>query len=215
MLLSNTTGYRIYARCWVVLAALIFSGAEASAQGRPKKNYPPAKPAATREQERERERAREGDSAEEQERRLEEEREKRIRAERRKLVSQGKTREERELLETQNERWEAEEERDLPALRRALAEDFSLTFEEGLVFDKTQVLAMVEHRPEGEIENRLSDVKVRLYGDTAIITGRHTVIYESNDRNTFRETRYTDTYLKRNRRWYLVASHFAPNRVKP
>ena len=73
---------------------------------------------------------------------------------------------------------------------------------------------MAEHRPEGEVENRISETRVRLYGDTAVLTGIYAVVYESNDRNIVRENRYTDTYIKRGRRWYLAASHFSLRRER-
>ena len=146
---------------------------------------------------------------EKNERREREEKERRERAARAKLRGKVKSPEERELLELQDERWEAYEEKDLKALRRILAEDFTVTFEDGLFFNKAQVLLMVEHRPEGEEEHILEDAKVRIYGATAIITGRYLHEYENKDQPTVRAMRYTDTYVKRGRRWYLAASQFS------
>ena len=140
---------------------------------------------------------------------VQEKNERRERAARAKLRGKAKSPEERELLELQDERWEAYAEKDLKALRRILAEDYTVTFEDGLFFNKAQVLLMVEHRPEGEQEHLMEDPKVKIYGALAVITGRYIHQYENNDQPAVRAMRYTDTYVKRGRRWYLAASQFS------
>jgi hypothetical protein len=98
-------------------------------------------------------------------------------------------------------------------VERQLAEDYSLTFEEGLVFNKAQVLEMVRHRPEGHHLEWTENVKVRLYDDTAIITGHY--FHEiRNPKRKRLESRYTDTYIKHNGQWYLAATQFTPALVQ-
>ena len=57
-----------------------------------------------------------------------------------------------------------------------------------------------------------ADTKVRVHGDTAILTGK--VIQKGTYRDGPKQgqeyniqSRYTDTYVKRNGRWQVVASH--------
>ena len=51
------------------------------------------------------------------------------------------------------------------------------------------------------------DVHVRLYGTTAIVTGRFTQRFVVQRTRFVREVRYTDVYTKRKNKWTLVSSH--------
>ena len=41
------------------------------------------------------------------------------------------------------------------------------------------------------------DVNVRVYGDAAMVTGRYVAKGQENDKAFIRQSRYTDTYIKR------------------
>ena|SRR5688572_14086569 len=51
------------------------------------------------------------------------------------------------------------------------------------------------------------DVHVRLYGTTAVVTGRFTQRFVVQRTRFVREVRYTDVYAKRKNKWTLVSSH--------
>lgn len=108
-------------------------------------------------------------------------------------------------LETQ---WnEAEVKKDLAALGRIMADDFTNTGPEGDVSTKPQAIALVKSGDDVISSFALSDMKVRAYGDTAVVT------YVAKLKETFRgrdvsgTSRWTDTWVKRGGVWQCVASH--------
>ena len=117
------------------------------------------------------------------------------------------------LLAMEKARLTAIQKKDVATLESQLTEDYTLTFEEGLVFDKTQVLEMVRHRPEGRHIEWTEETKVRVYDDVAIVTGRYFHDIRKPKRKLF-ESRYTDTYIKHNGQWYLAATHFTQALVR-
>jgi len=118
---------------------------------------------------------------------------------------------EQELLRLEREWLNAYEGRDVAAMERIVADDFTLTFGDGSVIDKAQAIADLK-RP-GPIDSTLKfsteDVKVRVYGDTAILTGRVIEKRQRQNRDAVSESRYTDTYVRRQGRWQVVASHLS------
>jgi ketosteroid isomerase-like protein len=122
--------------------------------------------------------------------------------------AQDRQQDEAAVRALEKERLEAVQKKDAATVERQLADDYSLTFEEGLVFDKAQVLLMVKNRPEGRHLEWTQDAKVRFYGNAAIITGRYFHDFRQAKRKIY-ELRYTDTYVKHKGRWYLVATAFS------
>jgi ketosteroid isomerase-like protein len=55
----------------------------------------------------------------------------------------------------------------------------------------------------------LRNLKVRLYGDTAIVTGEYTQKATSNGQDYSARGAYVTTWLKRNDRWQAIASGFS------
>jgi hypothetical protein len=53
------------------------------------------------------------------------------------------------------------------------------------------------------------DVRSRTYGDTVILIGRVITEYERDGKAVKEQSRYTDTYVKRNGQWQVVASHLS------
>jgi hypothetical protein len=51
------------------------------------------------------------------------------------------------------------------------------------------------------------DVQVRMYGDTAIVTGRMRQRFVLGGIRYANDLRYTDVYVKRKARWMLVSAH--------
>ena len=73
-----------------------------------------------------------------------------------------------ELLRLEAERCRAISEQDWPALDRLLASTLSHTHMNGLTQDRATYLAHVQQRPR--VTTR-GDLSVRVYGDTAVISG--------------------------------------------
>ena len=69
---------------------------------------------------------------------------------------------------------EAQVKRDIAALDRLLADDFILTRASGVVANKAQNLADVQSGDRLFTSYKSDDVRVRLYGDAAVVTGQVT-----------------------------------------
>jgi ketosteroid isomerase-like protein len=96
---------------------------------------------------------------------------------------------------------------DVTFLEAFLGEGFTLTNGSGEVTSRAETLEEVRKgEPRYEVF-RNSDMRVRLYGDTALVLGLTTVKGTSGGRPFAAELRFTDTLLKRGGRWVIVASH--------
>ncbi|MCM3906113.1 MAG: DUF4440 domain-containing protein [Pyrinomonadaceae bacterium] len=95
---------------------------------------------------------------------------------------------------------------------RIVADDFTGTDESAVLRNKTQERELVQAPPFGAIKVSLTneDVQVRIYGDTAIVTGRIAQKAERAGQDSFSfQSRFTDTFLKRQGRWQVVARHYS------
>ena len=107
----------------------------------------------------------------------------------------------------------AYEEHDEKAMDAIVADDFSITFPNGSMQTKAQIMTSLKRprSPGGPaMKFHTEEVRARVYGDTVILTGRVVTEYQRDGQTTSKEEqRYTDTYVKRNGRWQVVASHLS------
>jgi ketosteroid isomerase-like protein len=112
---------------------------------------------------------------------------------------------EQELIQIENELIDALLKRDVSVFERFLDEDYIFTDSGSNVHFKANVLGYLK---SGDLINEtyfLSDLRVRLYGNTAIVTGRSKTKWRAGDDGAIDQDRFTDVFVKRNERWYLVA----------
>jgi ketosteroid isomerase-like protein len=86
-----------------------------------------------------------------------------------------------------------------------LADDYLGISANGTLETKADVLAM---RRSGRVtitELELSDVKIRIYGDTAVVTSRVDLAGKSGDRDIGGHFRYTRVYNYRGGEWKIVS----------
>ncbi|HEV8692897.1 MAG TPA: nuclear transport factor 2 family protein [Lysobacter sp.] len=114
---------------------------------------------------------------------------------------------EREIRRVEAEVCRAFETGDAAALRRGLDTTFTLVDSHGTVTDLMQNVAEVEKRDPVYDVFRNHDQTVRLYGDSAIVTGITTVKGHSGDATFAADFRFTDTWVRRDDGWKLAASH--------
>jgi len=108
---------------------------------------------------------------------------------------------------------EAYSSKDLKDFDRIVAEDFLITGANGKILDKAQKRANVaadytEFAPDAIFKIDEESAKVRVFGSTAISTGFIIEKYMYKDMKINGRVYFTNTYLKRNGRWQVVASHF-------
>jgi len=111
---------------------------------------------------------------------------------------------EQTVLKLTQEWLAAEETIDRAVLNRIIADDFLGTGPTGNTVSKTDVIPA-----EGSGGHGLSisglDIKVRMFGDTGIVTGRG--VPKAKDRP---ELRFTVVFVKRADQWQMVAGHLSP-----
>jgi uncharacterized protein (TIGR02246 family) len=108
---------------------------------------------------------------------------------------------------------DAYEQHDEKAMDAIVAEDFTITFPNGSIQTKAQIMAGIRTPRSSTgpaMKFHTEDVQARVYGDTVILIGRVVTEYQRAGQPTSKEEqRYTDTYVKRNGRWQVVASHLS------
>ncbi len=115
---------------------------------------------------------------------------------------------ERELLKLEREWLDAYLNRDVAAMERIEADDFAITHADGRVLTKADEIAGLKRQTgpkDPNIAFLTEGTKVRVYGDTAVLTG--VVVFKFKD--SVERSRYTDVYVKRDGRWQVVASHLS------
>jgi ketosteroid isomerase-like protein len=94
-------------------------------------------------------------------------------------------------------------------LSSLLAEDFVITIEDGNVYSKAGYISHSAD-PSTKVQvAELSDLKVRLHGDTAVVTGAYHEKGESNGKPYEYHDRLTDIWMKVGGKWQVVASQYS------
>ena len=105
----------------------------------------------------------------------------------------------------ENDWWEADKAKDAKALGRILADDWVHLGSEGTM-TKAQWLADVKKIDENIATVTLMDMKVRVYGDVAIVTFSEHENSMENNTDSSGDYLYTDVFVKRQGRWQAVNS---------
>jgi hypothetical protein len=89
-----------------------------------------------------------------------------------------------------------------------LADDFQGTSPDGKRYSKEQAVEEAKTSRDEARECRLNDAKVHFFGDNmALVYGNETAIRKASDRKErARSLIWTDTWLKRNAKWQIVAA---------
>ncbi len=123
---------------------------------------------------------------------------------------------EQEVRKLEREWLDALEKRDAETVNRIVADDFKMTFSDGTVQTKADILARVKSEQGSGLPSpklSIEDEQSRVEGDTVILTGRFIQRMERDGQTRTMQMRYTDTYAKRQGRWQAVASQLA--RIQP
>jgi ketosteroid isomerase-like protein len=104
---------------------------------------------------------------------------------------------------------DAYEKRDVAAMTAIVADDFMITFPDGGTETKPEILESLKRLVVSATKFKTEEVKSRLYGDVVILTGIVITEWMQNGNPMTDRSRYTDTYVKRNGKWQVVASHMS------
>ena len=103
----------------------------------------------------------------------------------------------------------AYKQRDVAAMTSLLADDFIITVEDGNTYSKTGYIAHAgDSRTKVEV-SELLDMKVRMHGNTAIVTGQYHEVGTDKGKGYEYHDRLTDTWMFLDGRWQVVASHYS------
>jgi len=113
------------------------------------------------------------------------------------------------VLALENKWNEAYKQGDIATLNSLLADDFIITVEEGVTFSKAGYLAHCSDSDNRVLISEMSDLKVRVHGNTAIVTGAYHEKGTSKGKPYEYHDRLTDVWMLMDGRWQLIASHYA------
>jgi ketosteroid isomerase-like protein len=104
---------------------------------------------------------------------------------------------------------ESYKQRSIDILSSLLAEDFVITIEDGNVYSKAGYISHSADSATHVQVAELSDLKIRMHGDTAVVTGAYHEKGESNGKPYEYHDRLTDIWMKVGGKWQVVASHYS------
>ena len=98
---------------------------------------------------------------------------------------------------------------DTIALRRIYADDFLGIGPTGVVRNKAEVIADFTTHSLTYQSITTAEVRVRVYGNTAVETGRSTMVGQDRGKAVPRDNRFTRVWVMTGGRWQLVANHYS------
>ena len=114
------------------------------------------------------------------------------------------------IRQLDHERIQAQIGADATALERIYAADFVGIGPSGIVRTKPQVISDFT---SGELKFQsitTDEVQVRIYGNTAVETGRSTMNGQDRGKAVPRDNRFTRVWVKQRGHWQLVLNHYSP-----
>jgi ketosteroid isomerase-like protein len=113
---------------------------------------------------------------------------------------------EKELIKVENDWSTAVVKHDAKALESLYAAEYISTDATGTTYNKAEGIK-ADASPNFVMTSFvLSDLKVHIYGQTAVVTGINTIEATSDGMDAGGAYRFTDVFVKRNGRWQCVAT---------
>jgi ketosteroid isomerase-like protein len=106
-----------------------------------------------------------------------------------------------------NEQWmESYVKLDFAFLKRHLSDEYVSTFPDGTVLDKEGEIELLQSGEVAFEAMKPLEIKARVYGETAVITGRSSIGARVKGQNERGEFRFTDVWVQQDGNWQAVAS---------
>ena len=116
---------------------------------------------------------------------------------------------EQAVLRQDRERIRAQITADTIALRRIYADDFVGIGPTGVVRNKADVIADFTSHALTYDSITTAEVRVRVYGNTAVEIGRSTMVGRDRGKAVPRDNRFTRVWVMTGGQWQLVANHYS------
>jgi ketosteroid isomerase-like protein len=113
---------------------------------------------------------------------------------------------EKELTDLENRWAEATVKADVAFFDTLYADEYLAIDPEGATFTKAQDIANVKSGNFKMASYKLDEMKVRVHGDVAVVTGRNTVKATYMGKDISGSYRFTDTFVKRGGRWQVLTT---------
>jgi ketosteroid isomerase-like protein len=110
-----------------------------------------------------------------------------------------------ELKKLETDRAAAVVKGDVATLEKQTADDYVLITMNGRMSDKSQMLDAFKSGQSKLTSNDLSDLKVRVYGNAAVVTGKADVKGTLGGQDATGQVLFTRVYVKRGGRWQSVS----------
>ncbi len=117
---------------------------------------------------------------------------------------------EQALIKIQHEWAEARLKRDSSFPQRIEADDFTVVWFNGTIVSKEEDLKSYESTDTVFTDFKIDDLKVRFYGDTAIVVGQGSIKAHTKTQDLSGKYVWTDTFVKQRGAWTAVASQVTP-----
>jgi ketosteroid isomerase-like protein len=111
-----------------------------------------------------------------------------------------------ELLRLEKEFAQAIVKNDVETVGRFLADDWIIIDPDGGIIDKSRFLGVIKSGALTHEMMESDDIRVRIYGDTAVVTGLTTTKGKFSGQAFTTQERTTDVIVKQNGRWQYVFS---------
>jgi ketosteroid isomerase-like protein len=113
---------------------------------------------------------------------------------------------EKELADVENHWAEAMVKGDVPALERLYADEYLAIDPAGATYTKAQDIANVKSGAFKLTTFKLDEMKVRVHGEVAVVTGRNTIKAMYMGKDISGAYRFTDVFVKRAGRWQVLTT---------
>lgn len=122
-------------------------------------------------------------------------------------AKEQKPSDEQALTKIENDWGDALLKQDVATVERFEAPEYMSTSPSGELSDRAQGLAELKSGAIKFESLKLDDLKVRVFGDTAVVYGLDTEKSSYKGKDTSGQYRWTDVFVKRNGVWQAVSSH--------
>jgi ketosteroid isomerase-like protein len=110
------------------------------------------------------------------------------------------------LMQMERDWGAAEMKKDFAAVEKILANDWVGIDYDGQIVPRADAIAHLKSGQSRLQSEEISDMKVRVYGNTAVVTGRDTEKSADRGKDSSGKYVWTDVFVLRNGRWQVVAS---------
>ena len=112
---------------------------------------------------------------------------------------------EQEVIQVENRRFQAMMDADTGALESILADELTYTHTTAALDTKESFIQRLASGAVNYVSVAPSNMQVRSYGDTAVVTGNADLQVSNNSNRTSFSLRFTDVLVQRDGRWQVVA----------